>query len=121
MVPAQQEHMRMIMFAALLALPASGLGAPYPHARLEAAPEQHGCYVRYRLTTPDAMLQVAGFYRTQAANAGVKLLDDSNMKFPAYRMLTFVTQPKLMDVVMGIEGGHTVVRVSFKTDDSGCP
>ena len=110
----------MIMLAALLALPVSGLGAPYPHARLEAAPEQQGCYVRYRLATPDTMLQVAGFYRVEAAHAGVKLLDDSGEKFPAYRNLTFVTQPRLMNVVMGVEGGHTVVRVNFKTSEAGC-
>jgi len=108
------------MLAALLALPTSGLGAPYPHARLEAAPEQQGCYVRYRFATADTMLQVAGFYRSQAARAGVKLLDDSNMRFPAYRTLAFATQPRFMDVVMGLEGGHTVVRVSFKTSDSDC-
>jgi len=110
----------MIMLAALLALPASGFGAPYPHARLEGAPERQGCYVRYRLATPDTMLQVAGFYRTQAAHAGVKLLDDSGEKFTAYRTLTFATQPRFMDVVMGIEGGHTAVRVGFKTSETGC-
>ena len=110
----------MIMLAALLALPVSGFGAPYPHAKLEAAPEQQGCYVRYRLATPDTMLQIAGFYRVEAAHAGVKLLDDSGEKFPAYRNLTFVTQPRFMNVVMGVEGGHTVVRVSFKTSEAGC-
>jgi len=110
----------MIMLAALLALPSSGFGAPYPHAKLEGAPEQHGCYVRYRLTTQDSMLQVAGFYRVQAAKAGVKLLDDTNTKFADFRVLSFVTQPKFMDVTMGLEGGHTVARVSFKTGDIGC-
>jgi hypothetical protein len=110
----------MIMLAALLALPVSGFGAPYPHAKLEAAPEQQGCYVRYRLATPDTMLQVAGFYRTQAAHAGVKLLDDSNATFPAHRTLAFASEPRFMDVVMGLEGGHTVVRVSFKTSETGC-
>ena len=59
----------MILLAALLALP-TGFGAPYPRARLEGAPEQQGCYTRYRLATPDTMLQVAGFYRTQAAMPG---------------------------------------------------
>ena len=76
--------------------------------------------MRYRFATADTMLQVAGFYRSQAARAGVKLLDDSNMRFPAYRTLAFATQPRFMDVVMGLEGGHTVVRVSFKTSDSDC-
>ena len=110
----------MILLAALLALPAIGLGAPYPHGRFEAAPEQHGCYTRYRFATDDTMLQVAGFYRTQAAKAGVALLDDSGTKFPAYRKLAFVTQPRFMDVTMGIEGGHTDVRVSFRTSEAGC-
>lgn len=110
----------MILLAALLALPGSGFGAPYPHGRLAAPPEREGCYTRYRFATDDSMLQVAGFYRTQAANAGVKLLDDSGNKFPAYRTLAFVTQPRFMDVVMGVEGGHTVVRVSFKTSETGC-
>ena len=110
----------MILLAALLALPTSGFGALYPHARLEAAPERQGCYVRYRFATPDAMVQVAGFYRAQAATAGVKLLDDSNTRFPAYRTLAFATQPRFMDVVMGLEGGHTDVRVSFKTSETGC-
>lgn len=109
----------MILLAALLALP-TGFGAPYPRARLEGAPEQQGCYTRYRLATPDTMLQVAGFYRTQAANAGVKLLDDSGTRFPAYRKLAFVTRPRFMDVTMGMEGGHTVVRVSFKTSEADC-
>lgn len=110
----------MILLAALLALPGSGFGAPYPHGRLEAAPERQGCYIRYRLATPDSMLQVATFYRVEAAKAGVRLLDDTNTKFPDFRVLAFVTQPKFMDVTMGLEGGHTVVRVSYKTGETGC-
>ena len=110
----------MILLAALLALPTTGFGALYPHGRLEGVPEQQGCYTRYRFATADTMLQVASFYRTQAANAGVKLLDDSGTKFPAYRTLAFVTQPRFMDVTMGLEGGHTDVRVSFKTSETGC-
>ncbi len=61
-----------LVVAALLVLPATGFGAPYTPARIVAAPERKGCYVRYRLSTNDPIASVVAFYRSEATRAGVR-------------------------------------------------
>jgi len=104
----------ILLAAALVALPASGLGAPYPHARIIAAPERKDCYVRYRLSTDDPIASVAAFYRAEAARAGVPLFHDSAAKFADYRLLVFIAQPKFLNVIVDRQEGHTKVSVSYK-------
>jgi hypothetical protein len=100
--------------AALVALPAFGLGAPYAPARIVAAPERKGCYVRYRLSTDAPIASVAAFYRIEAARTGVALFDDTQAKFADYRNLTFIAQPKFMNVVIDRQEGRTNVFVGYK-------
>jgi hypothetical protein len=105
----------MLLIAALVALPSSGVGAPYPDARLQAAPEQQSCYIRYQASTNAGIAQVADFYTAEATRAGVSLLDDTQEKFADYRTLTFVAQPKFMFVMLDRKDGHTIVLVRYKT------
>lgn len=105
----------MILLAAtLVALPASGLGAPYAPAHIVAAPERKGCYVRYHLSTDAPIASVVAFYRTEAARAGVALFNDTQAKFADYRNLTFIAQPKFMNIVIDRQEGRTNVFVSYK-------
>lgn len=104
----------ILLAAALVALPASGLGAPYAPAHIVAAPERKGCYVRYRLSTGAPIASVAAFYRAEAARAGVPLLDDTRAKFANFRDVTFVAQPKFMTVAIDRQNGRTNVVVSYK-------
>jgi len=105
----------MILLAAtLVALPASGLGAPYAPAHIVAAPERKGCYVRYQLSTDAPIASVVAFYRSEAARAGAALFDDTRAKFADYRNLVFIAQPKFMNVVTDRQEGRTNVFVTYK-------
>ena len=112
----------MIMMAlALAAAPGAGLGAPYSNATMEGAVERQPCMTRYRLSTADPIDRVASFYRAQAANAGVALLDDSAGKFPNYRTLLFAHQPRMLYVVLSREHGRTTARVGYHASlPGGC-
>lgn len=109
----------MILLAAtLVALPASGLGAPYAPAHIVAASERKGCYVRYQLFTDAPIASVVAFYRSEAARAGVALFDDTQAKFADYRNLTFIAQPKFLNVVIDRQERRTNVFVSYKIDNT---
>ena len=58
-------------------------------------------------------MRVANFYRSEARQAGISLLEDST-RFADYRMMVFVTQPRLLDVVMDRKNGETHIRVRYK-------
>jgi hypothetical protein len=108
----------ILLAAALVALPASGLGAPYAPAQIVAAPERKGCYVRYHLSTDAPIASVAAFYRAEATRAGMPLLDDSKAKFADYRNVTFIAQPKFLNVVIDRQAGRTNVIVSYRIDSA---
>jgi hypothetical protein len=106
----------MLLAAALLALPSSGIGAPYPGASLLAPPEQKSCYVRYRASTGASIAQVAQFYSAQAERGGAPLAADTKAQFPDYRTLTFITQPNKFEfVILDRKDGRTIVVVSYRT------
>lgn len=102
----------IVILAALLALPVSGYGAPYPRAQIASKPEQKGCFIRYKLSTGDPIARVANFYRSEAAQAKLALLSDTSQLDS--RMIVFVTQPKLLDVVINRQNGRTLISVSYK-------
>jgi hypothetical protein len=83
----------ILIAAALVTLPASGLGTPYAPARIVAAPDRKGCYVRYHLFTDAPIASVVAFYQTEVARASVALFHDTQAKFADYRNLTFIAQP----------------------------
>jgi hypothetical protein len=92
------------------------MGAPYPDAKLEAAPEQRSCYTRYRLSSNAGIAQIADFYLREASRTGVPLFDDSKAKLTDYRTLLFLDEPKkYMFVILDRKHGHTSVVVSYKT------
>jgi hypothetical protein len=107
----------ILLLSALGAFPISGLGTPYTPARLVSAPVRKGCYIRYDLATNDPIAPIAAFYRREAVQARVSLLNDTT-RFTDYRMMTFVTQPKFMSVLMDRQDGRTKVRVTYKVSGS---
>lgn len=112
----------MLLAAALLTLPSSGIGALYPGASLQAAPEQRSCYVGYRASTSAGIEKVAEFYSAEAKAAGVPLADDTKTQFPDYRTLAFVMEPKkFMFVVLDRKDGRTIVVVRYRaTAEASC-
>ncbi|MDQ2877665.1 MAG: hypothetical protein M3R41_01135 [Pseudomonadota bacterium] len=112
-----------IIAAALIVLPRTGLGAPFPGATIIVAPKQVAttdvrskykeCFVRYRLRTVAPIKAVASFYQTEATSNGAKLFDDTGNKFPDYRTLAF-SEPKFMFVVLDRKSESTTVNVSYK-------
>ena len=107
--------MLMMPAAAIVTMPSSGIGAPYPGARIETAPNLHLCSTRYRLSTEAGIAQVANFYMAEAKQAGVPLLDDTAAKFSDYRTLAFVAQPKLMFVILDRKAERTFIVVTYQT------
>lgn len=107
--------MVMMLAAALATMLSSGIGAPYPGARIETAPDLHLCSTRYRLSTEAGIAQVANFYMAEAKQAGVPLVDDTARKFTDYRTLAFIAQPKLMFVILDRKAGRTFIVVTYHT------
>lgn len=108
----------MLLVAALLALPSSGIGAPFPGATLLGAPEQRSCYFRYRASTAASIAHVANFYAAEAMRAGIALLDDTKTKFADYRTLAFIAQPKFMFVLLDRKDSRTTIVVRYKTSST---
>lgn len=107
-----------IIFFALAAAATPAFGAPYPNAKIESGLNHHGCYVRYGLSTSDPIASVAKFYKIEALRARVPLFNESNAGLADYRNLTFIAQPRLLNVVIDRRDNRTHVLVSYTTMDN---
>ena len=91
-----------LIAAAVLILPHTGIGAPFPNATVIVAPEQttttggitknKECFIRYRLNTADPIGTVAKFYQGEAARGGAVLLAESGGKLANIERLHIESQ-----------------------------
>jgi len=114
----------LVVLAALLTFPTTGIGSPFPEATTVVAPyihtatgsknQQKECFVSYKLKTDKSLISVAQFYREQATKNGALLVSDRSDKSINSRLMLF-GEPKFMFIDLDRNADYTTIGVTYKT------